>query len=60
MATESSDIVLVDVVEEEVSNEFSKHYIIRAESDEHHQDDTSRLLSQRHSTFRYFTFQHLR
>ena len=57
--TETSDVFLEAVSEEEVSRDFYSQFTTRAESDESDLD-TSRLLSRRYNTLRYFTFQHLR
>ena len=57
--SETGDVFIENVTEEEVNRDFSGRYTTRAESDES-EDDNSRLLNQRYHTFKHFTFQHLR
>ena len=57
--TETGDVFLEDVCEEEVNRDFPACYTTRAESLED-ATDTARLLNQTYNTFRFFIFQHLR
>ena len=61
MSSETGDVFIENVTEEEVSRDFSGRYTIttRAEAEEP-EEDTSRLLNPRSHTFKHFTFQHLR